>query len=215
MGTRSLISIATLAGVGVGVGVGVGAGCSKSQPDPVAPRPAAAAPAAPASLPEKVVADFEAAILSGPAAFEALFDFAAVGEMEILLHRYDLNGRLVNLDEKQKAEFAAEDGTPYPADRERRNVGNFYNGLGKRTIGTGGCTAGEPRTRYGKLLASYPPLPEGTPPKYETLRTHANEWLAKGGVVGIKCRGGRGGLALVYTQKDTPRGYDLITIYDD
>ena len=26
---------------------------------------------------------------------------------------------------------------------------------------------------------------------------------------------GTGGLALVYTRRDTPRGYDLVTIYDD
>jgi hypothetical protein len=201
MGQRSLI----LVGLGL-LGLG-GAGCPRSQPQPSKP--------APAGMPEKVVADFEAAILSGPDAFVALFDFAAVGEMEILLHRYDLTGRLPNLDDRTKAELAAEDGTPYPAERERRNVGNFYKLLGQRTIGTGGCVAGEPRTRYGKLLVSYPPLPEGTPPKYETLRTHATEWLAKGGVVGLKCKGGRGGLALVYTAKDNPRGYDLITIYDD
>lgn len=196
MGPRSLILIAAAAL----------AGCPKPQP---AARPA------PASLPERVVADFEAAVLAGRAAFEALFDFAAVGEMEILLHRYDLGGRLPNLPEDLKAEFAAEDGTPYPAERERRNVGSFYERLAQRTVGTGGCVAGEPRTRYGKLLGSYPPLPEGTPPKYETLRAHANEWLARGGVVGMTCKGGKGGLVFVYTAKDSARGYDLITIYDD
>jgi hypothetical protein len=54
-----------------------------------------------------------------------------------------------------------------------------------------------------------------TPPGYELLRTHANAWLAKGGVVSLRCTGGKGGLALVYTANDTPRGYSLITIYDD
>lgn len=196
--------LGTLAGLGLGLGLG----CSGGGAPPVK------APA-PADLPAKVVADFEAAIQSGPDAYVALFDFAAVGEMEILLHRYDLNGRLSHLSDKEKADFTAEDGTPYPAERERRNVGNFYKVLGQRTVGTGGCTHGEPRTKYGKLLATYPPLPEGTPPKYETLRTHANDWVAKGGVVGMTCSGGKGGLALVYTAKATARGYDLITIYDD
>jgi hypothetical protein len=200
MGERSLILLAGLGLLGL-----AGTGCPK--PGPAKPGPA--------NMGEKVVADFEAAILSGREAYEALFDFAAVGEMEILLHRYDLGGRLANLDEETRAAFTAEDGTPYPAERERRNVGNFYKFLGQRTVGTGGCVAGEPRTHYGKQLGSYPPLPEGTPPKYEALRTHANEWLAKGGIVGMKCSGGQGGLAFVYTAKDNPRGYDLITIYDD
>jgi hypothetical protein len=200
MGHRSM-RIASLAGLACL------AGC---------PQKAIKAPAPPAPVtPAKVVADFEAAIKSGPDAYAALFDFAAVGEMEILLHRYDLNGRLSHLTDKEKADFAAEDGTPYPAERERRNVANFYKILGQRTVGTGGCTPGEPRTKYGKLLATYPPLPEGTPPKYETLRTHANEWVARGGVVGMTCSGGKGGLALVYTAKANARGYDLITIYDD
>ncbi len=175
-----------------------------------------AKPAGPRSLPERVAADFEAAVQTSKDAYVALFDFVAVGELEILLHRYDLNGRLVHLDDEQKAQFAAEDGTPYPEARERRNVGNFYPILAQRTVGTGGCTAGEPRTHYGKLLGQkYEPLPEGTPPGYEILRTHANASLDKGGVVAIRCTGGKGGLAIVYTSRDNARGYDLITIYDD
>jgi len=171
---------------------------------------------APTDMKSRVVADFEAAVKANRDAYVALFDFAAVGEMEILLHRYDLAGRLPNLPDDQKAQFAAEDGTPYPAERERRNVGNFYEPLAQRTVGTGGCTAAAPRTRYGKLLGeTYAPLPEGTPAGYEVLRTHANEWLAKGGLVGMTCTGGNGGLALVYTAKDNARGYELITIYDD
>jgi hypothetical protein len=122
----------------------------------------------------------------------------------------------VNLPDDIKAQFAAEDGTPYPPERERRNVGNFYGMLAQRTVGTGGCTLVEPRTRYGKLLgAQFDPLPEGTPPGYETLRTAVNGYLAKGGVVGLRCSGGKGGLALVWTERPNARGYDLITIYDD
>ena len=69
---------------------------------------------------------------------------------------------------------------------------------------------------YGKLLGQpFEPLPAGTPAGYETLRTHANAYLAKGGVVGITCTGGKGGLALVCTESANARGYDLITIYDD
>lgn len=177
---------------------------------------AAPTPPAPASTPEKVVADFEQAVKTSRDAYVGLFDFVAVGEFEILLHRYDLNGRLKNLPDDIKQQFAAEDGTPYPPERERRNVGNFYTFLAQRTVGSGGCTLGEPRTQYGKLLGvPYEPLPEGTPPGYEKLRTSVNAYLAKGGVVGIKCSGGKGGLALVWTERPNQRGYDLITIYDD
>jgi len=173
-------------------------------------------PAQPKTLAERVVADFETAVKQSKDAYVALFDFAAVGEYEILLHRYDLNGRLTNLTETEKAQFSAEDGTPYPAERERKNVGNFYTFLAQRTVGSGGCVAAEPRTSYGKMLGQpFEPLPEGTPPGYETLRTHANAWLANGGVVGFRCTGGKGGLALVFTARDNARGYDLITIYDD
>jgi len=207
MGARSLIVLALAACGG---------------PPPASPRP-------PASLPERVVADFEAAVKQSKDAYVALFDFAAVGEFEILLHRYDLDGRLMNLEDDQKRQFIAEDGTPYPAERERRNVGNFYTILAQRTVGTGGCTASEPRTRYGKLLGvAFEPLPaqsevtiggqkvaKPTPPGYAVLRDHVNAWLAKGGVVGLRCSGGKGGLAIVYTARDNARGYDLITIYDD
>jgi hypothetical protein len=200
MGARSLIPalVPALALLGA---------CAHKAPD---------APKQPKTLAERVVADFEAATKQSKDAYVALFDFAAVGEYEILLHRYDFNGRLKNLTDSEKAQFSAEDGTPYPAERERRNVGNFYPILAQRTVGTGGCVAAEPRTHYGKLLGQvFEPLPEGTPPGYETLRTHANAWLARGGVIGFKCAGGQGGLAVVYTAKDNPRGYDLITIYDD
>ena len=123
MGARSLIPGLTAGSLlTLGATLGALAGCAKPQPA----APAAEAKPAPGSLPEKVVADFEAAVLSGRPAFEALFDFAAVGEMEILLHRYDLNGRLKNLTDGQKKQFLGEDGTPYPEARERRNVGNFY-----------------------------------------------------------------------------------------
>jgi hypothetical protein len=178
----------------------------------------AAAPARPApqDLPAVVAADFEKAVLANKDSYVSLFDFVAVGEYEILLHRYDLNGRLKNLEPDQKAQFTREDGTPYPPTRERRNVGNFYSILAQRTVGTGGCVATAPRTRYGKLLGEhFSDFPACTPAKYETLRTDANFWLEHGGVVGIKCRGGEGGVALVYTEAPNQRGYNLITIYDD
>jgi hypothetical protein len=110
-----------------------------------------------------------------------------------------------------------EDGTPYPESRERRNVGNFYDILAQRTVGTGGCHADVPRTHYGKLLGThFDELPAGTPPGYEKLRTDANHWLDNhGGVVGIRCTGGKGSLAVVYTARDAAPGYELITIYDD
>jgi hypothetical protein len=173
-------------------------------------------PTMPKTMAERVVADFEAAVKTSKEAYVSLFDFAAVGEFEILLHRYDLDGRLEHITDDEKAQFSAEDGTPYPAERERRNVGNFYKILGQRTVGTGGCVPGEPRTHYGKLLGqTFEELPDGTPPGYEILRNHTNAWLARGGVVGLRCQGGKGGLAIVFTAKDNARGYDLITIYDD
>ncbi|HEX5060661.1 MAG TPA: hypothetical protein VFV99_14935 [Kofleriaceae bacterium] len=203
MGARSLIGLTSLAALGFGA-------CGRHQP------PATPEPAKPASTPEKVVADFEQSVKTSKDAYVGMFDFVAVGEFEILLHRYDLNGRLKNLPDDMKQQFAAEDGTPYPPERERRNVGNFYTFLAQRTVGTGGCTLSEPRTHYGKLLGvQFDPLPEGTSPGYEKLRTTVNAYLAKGGVVGIRCSGGNGGLALVWTERPNQRGYDLITIYDD
>jgi hypothetical protein len=170
----------------------------------------------PASVPDRVAFDFEQAVKASRDAYVELFDFAAVGEFEILLHRYDLNGRRQHLAAEWAERFKAEDGTPYPAPRERRNVGNFYTFLAQRTVGSGGCTAGPARSHYGKLLGMpFDPLPEGTPPGYAKLRDDANAWLAKGGVIGLHCTGGKGNLAIVYTQRDNARGYDLITIYDD
>lgn len=209
MGARGLIAICLVA-------------CGTSAPPPVEPTPANPEPAAtparprPTALPDRVVFDFEHAVKTSKDAYVDLFDFVAVGEFEILLHRYDLNGRLKNLPHDIKLQFATEDGTPYPPEREKRNVGNFYGPLAQRTVGTGGCTPREPRTRYGKLLGvAFEPLPEGTPPGYEKLRTTINAYLAKGGVVGFTCSGGEGGLALVWTERPNARGYDLITIYDD
>jgi len=171
---------------------------------------------APAALPDRVAADFEHAVLASKDAYVALFDFTSVGEYEILLHRYDLLGRFPDLDDARRTQFQGEDGTPYPPTRERRNVGNFYPILAQRTVGTGGCTASAPKSRYGRLLGTkFDPLPAGVPAGYEKLRSDANAWLDHGGVVGITCRGGQGGLAIVYTQRETARGYDLITIYDD
>ena len=207
MGSGGARGLITAAGLGLVAGLAAGWGCAPPAP-PARP--------APADLPARVAADFERAVLADKDAYVALFDFTAVGEYEILLHRYDFNGRLVHLEDDQKAQFAKEDGTPYPPTRERRNVGNFYTILAQRTVGSGGCLATEPRTHYGKLLgAHFDPLPPCTPPKYELLRGDANYWLAHGGVVGIKCRGGDGGVALVYTEAPNQRGYNLITIYDD
>ena len=182
---------------------------------------AACAPAVPArptpqDLPARVAADFEHAVLASKDAYVNLFEFSAVGEYEILLHRYDLNGRLKNLYPDQREQFSHEDGTPYPVTREKRNVGNFYPILAQRTVGTGHCVATTPRTRYGQLLGKhFDELPACTPPGYTILRNDANYWLDHGGVVGIKCEGGTGGVAIVYTEAPNQRGYNLITIYDD
>lgn len=210
MGKRSsLIALATLAA------------CTPAPlPAPQAPRmeqPPVEAPPPPRTMRERVVADFETAVKANKDAYLGLFDFAAVGEIEILLHRYDLYGRLPRLSDDVKAQFAAEDGTPYPAEREATNVGKFYKPLAQRTVGTGGCTAREPRTRYAKLLATYDALPQGSfaYDAYEKLRMKATGYVAKGGLVSFTCSGGKGGIAVVWTERPNHRGYELITIYDD
>jgi hypothetical protein len=170
----------------------------------------------PTSVPAQVVAEFERTTLAGPDAWITLFDFTAIGEYEILLHRYDLLGRLELTDEMRVA-YAAEDGTPYPAERERRNVGNFYKILAQRTVGTGGCVPVAPRFEYNRMMGRpFEPLPPEHQ-SHEALRVKVNSYLenGKGGVVAIRCAGGRGGLALVWSRKDTERGWDIITIYDD
>ena len=189
-----------------------------AQPAPSSPvvEPAAPPkPVRPTLMADRVVYDFEQATLASRDAYVGLFDFAAVGEMEILLHRYDLLGRLENLPEDIKGQFAAEGAVPYPAERERRNVGGFYKVLAQRTVGSGGCKLRSPRTEYAQQLATFEPLPEGTAVDYEPLRQKALGYVAKGGLVAFACKGGRGGIALVWTARDNERGYDLITIYDD
>lgn len=179
--------------------------------------PGATWPRAPAdaTMAERVVWDFERATLAGRDAWVELFDFTEVGAFEILLRRYDLLGRLTDLTDDEKAQLASEDGTPYPPERERRNVGNFYKILAQRTVGTGGCTASAPHWDYNrKLGVAFEPLPPGND-GYEALRERVNAQLARGGVTAIRCAGGRRGIALVWSERPTARGYDLITIYDD
>lgn len=192
------------------------AGCAGSAPATQAPA-AATWPAAPATatLGERVVWDFEHATLAGLDAWVELFDFTEVGAFEILLHRYDLLGRLPNLDDKTRAAYAAEDGTPYPPERERRNVGRFYQRLAQRTVGTGGCTAAAPNWAYNRALGvPFEPLPPGHE-AYEPLRARVNAQLDGGGVIAIRCTGGTQGIALVYSPRPTARGYAIVTIYDD
>lgn len=186
----------------------VAAGCG-SKPIAQGPRPAA-------DLEAQVVWDFEHAVKSSQDDMLSLFDFTAVGEVEILMHRYDALGRLPGIDDDTVAEYLAEDGTPYPPERERRNIGNYYGFLIRPAIGRGGCAAVEPTWKYNRLLDQYPPLPEGNE-SHEALREKVNTYFENGagGVVGVRCAGGNRGLALVYTKRDNERGYDLITIYDD
>lgn len=189
------------------------AGASGTRP-PTAGTSWPAAPAT-ATLAERVVWDFEHATLAGLDAWVELFDFTEVGAFEILLHRYDLLGRLPNLDERTRAAYTAEDATPYPPERERKNVGRFYQRLAQRTVGTGGCTAAEPHWAYNRALGvAFEPLPPGSE-AYEPLRARVNAQLDGGGVIAIRCTGGAQGIALVYSPRPTPRGYAIITIYDD
>jgi hypothetical protein len=205
MGRRGLIALAALVAAGCGGGGAGGATAAER------PRPGLDA------LPDRVVWDFEHAVRDSQEAFLGLFDFTAVGEMEILLHRYDALGRLPGITEARVAEYLAEDGTPDPPERERTNVGGFYGWLIRPAIGGGGCAAVTPTWEYNQQLAGpYDPLPEGHE-AYEPLRLKVNGYLedGRGGVIGIRCPGGARGLALVYTRRDSERGYDLITIYDD
>ncbi len=172
-------------------------------------------PPRPATLPEQVVYDFETAVLTSRDAYVDLFDFVEVGAYEILLRRYDLLGRIPDLTDEEIAQLESEGPTPYPPEREKRNVGNFYKKLAQRTVGTGGCRAEAPHWAYDRLLGlPFEELPEGHE-HFEELRQRVNAQIAKGGVIGIRCTGGKKGLALVYSERANPRGYDIITIYDD
>lgn len=175
-------------------------------------RPAVTRPR-PTSLPEQVVFDFERAVMASQDDMLALFDFTAVGQVEILLHRYDVLGRAPELGQRYIDEYLAEDGTPYPPARERKNIASFYGWLIRPAIAEGDCTAAPPANQYNRLLGvPFEPLPPGHE-AYEPLRQTVNAY--QGGVIAIRCPGGPRGLALMYTRRDNARGYDLITIYDD
>lgn len=180
------------------------------------PKPQPAAPAlSDDELGARVVADFERAVLESREAYLALFDFVAVGAYEKLLRRTDLLGRIPDISPRYKAQLEKDTPEAYPPDRERRNVGAFYPFLAQRTVGTGGCRVGPPRDWYAAGIAEpFAPLPAGSE-AWEPLRADVNPLLERGGMVAFTCEGGKGGLALVYTRTDGPRGYDIITIYDD
>jgi len=176
--------------------------------------PAPARPA-PARLADRVVADFERAVLTSKGAFVGLFDFDAVGRYEILLRRVYYLEHAGDMDPAERAGYERDDGTPYPAARERRNVGNFYPLLAQRTVGTGGCRAAPVAGAFNRRIArAYPPLPAGSE-AWEPLRARVNRLLAAGGAIDLRCAGGAGALTLVWTTRSGGRGYDLITIYDD
>jgi hypothetical protein len=181
------------------------------KPAPEVPRPGVD------QLPERIVWDFEHAVLESKDAMLSLFDVAAVGEIEILLHRYDALGRKPGIEEDEIEEYLAEDGTPYPPERERRNIGNFYKGMIRPAIANGRCKAVAPTWHYNELLGvPFDPLPPGHE-THEALREKVNPYVenGQGGVIAIRCPGGSRGLALMYTRTDSERGYDIITIYDD
>lgn len=203
MKAAALVALALATGCG-------GAGAIKNPTgDPWPPAPP------PAGLAERVIWDFEHATLAGQDRWIELFDFTEVGAFEILLRRYDLLGRLADLTDEDKAELAAEDGTPYPPERERRNVGKFYKLLAQPTVGTGSCVGAAPHWAYNRKLGEpFEALPPGHE-AYEPLRQRINAQLEGGGVIGIRCRGGAKGLALVYSPRRSARGYAIITIYDD
>ncbi len=209
------VAIAAAAAVALAATLALAAGCPGPGAGTAAGR--AAAPGADAPLPERVVTDFERAVLDGREAYATLFDFVAVGKFEKLLRRYDAMGR-IPLDDAQRAEFLAEDAIPFSEARERRNLGAFFPILAARTVGRGGCSARAPISAYGRLLGQpFEPLPAepASNAAYESLRVDVNALIAEGGVVALSCTGGKGGLALVYTRTTFARGYAIITMYDD
>jgi hypothetical protein len=166
-------------------------------------------------LHRRIITDFEKGVLGGEQVYATLFDFSAVGKFEKLLHRYDLRGRS-ELTPEQKEQFSKEDATPFSVERERRNLGhNFFPLLAVRTVGSGGCKETSVVDPYAQALGRpFEPLgPEDT--GYQSLRHDVNTLIERGGIVGIVCSGGQGQLAVVYTLTDSPRGYALITLYDD
>jgi hypothetical protein len=186
------------------------AACGGARPATTpAPAPAAAV------TPDRVVADFERAVRTSRDAFVDLFDFDAVGAVEILLRREYYLANRDDLDDDERARYERDDGTPYPAARERRNVGNFYPRFVQRTVGTGGCHADTIRGDFNRTLAApQPPLPADSA-AWEPLRVRTNALLAAGGAVELRCTGGAGAITLVWTRAEVARGYALITMYDD
>ena len=81
MGARGLVSLPALAAAIAACGHPGGASVDKPTP---------------ASMPARVATDFETAVLASKDAYVDLFDFSAVGEYEILLHRYDVDGRVAH-----------------------------------------------------------------------------------------------------------------------
>lgn len=170
---------------------------------------------APPALAARVVADFERATRATRDDYLALFDFDKVGAYEILLRRLVLLRFGADLDPAERAGYEADDGTPYPAARERHNVGTIYfDALAARTVGAGGCAIVPTSAANRALLGPVPPLP-ATSAAWAPLREQVNPWLAHGGVVDLRCAGGTGTLTLVWTAAATARGYALITMYDD
>jgi len=168
-----------------------------------------------AALRRTVVTDFERAVLKGRDAYVDLFDFTIVGMYEILLRRHDLFGRWPNARESYLRQLRKDKPVPYPPERERKNVGNFHSGFVKRAIGTGGCRLTPIKSAYGRKLGQpFPPLPHGND-AYIPMRTTINAAIAAGGAVGIRCKTGKKGLVLVYTRRNSARGYDLITLYEE
>lgn len=162
-----------------------------------------------------MVATFERAVLQSRAAYLELFDFAAVGAYEKLLRRHDLLGRLPNLSKAARADLLRDTPEPYPVPRERRNLGAFYPLLAQRTVGKGGCTASAPQSEYGRKLGMpFPALPTEHA-AWDKMRPGLNRMIERGGVVALRCRGGKGSLALVYTRASNEAGFRLITMYDD
>jgi len=146
--------------------------------------------------------------------YVALFDFTAVGEMEILLHRYDLLGRLEHCRGHQRPSSLPE-APCLPGERVKHNVGQLLTKfLGQRTS----APVAAPPARLAPSMArscDVSPAPEGALVDYEPAAPEGLGYVAKGGVIAIALHRWQGRHRAGLHERPNARGYDLITIYDD
>ncbi len=167
-----------------------------------------------------MVATYERAVLAGRDAYVALFDFEWVGAYERLLQRYDL----YRGDWLGESEDARRDAPPEPlsAERERTNVTRLFDAMGAPIVGTGHCRATAARGEYVRRLATFEPLPADDRARWQPLRSRILGVLACGGLVVMRCDGGRDRIGIVFARLPCRNGATppaapvrVITVYVD